>query len=589
MPVLCHGHLDRVLTSARVGARGARWLAGGLSPGPAQRDRRSPILRRRQPAAGPPRPRHRAGRTGGARGRRGRARSGDGGARGADPRALLWVRCGGRLRRRRGARPISSRAARASPLVALDLGSCGEHARRLLWACGSSARRRGAGPQSIVRTPRHLRAGQPRSWSRCAACAPRWIGAPGLTRLGGLVSEARVLRSRVGPAPGRGRSGPGSSTGGHDAHRLPLRSRRATSGRSRPCSRWRSPIRPRWRTAARASSISISAGSRGSSAARGHRAPAPRRRPRARRGGADRRARAAAPAPASRPARGGDITIVEPGGDAALAGPGAAGAARPGSEMAARLGAGAFARSASWPSCPRGLAERLGGEGARLQRLARGEDATPLRLWTPPPVFEESAEFPGASRRSSRWSISSRAGRDALRAACAGTGSRPTPSSGPVGWPTGRCTRASSRPRRRSPMPLRPPRCCARRSRRGRRAPPWRRSRSAPVPCGWRRAAALRRAAAPEPAPAHGHPGASLRARGRARHRLAGHARHPPPRRPSDDRRFTLIPLSPQGRGQGEGWSQGEGSRSGQSEEQGGRRPDPFSPCAACAPRDPSR
>jgi nucleotidyltransferase/DNA polymerase involved in DNA repair len=40
----------------------------------------------------------------------------------------------------------------------------------------------------------------------------------------------------------------------------------------------------------------------------------------------------------------------------------------------------------------RGLAERLGDEGAWLQRLARGEDPTPLRLWTPAPVFEESAQ-----------------------------------------------------------------------------------------------------------------------------------------------------------------------------------------------------
>src|SRR3972149_2653500 len=38
-----------------------------------------------------------------------------------------------------------------------------------------------------------------------------------------------------------------------------------------------------------------------------------------------------------------------------------------------------------WAHLPsRGRAERLGGEGPRLQRLARGEDATQLRLWTPP-------------------------------------------------------------------------------------------------------------------------------------------------------------------------------------------------------------
>src|SRR5262249_3946067 len=36
--------------------------------------------------------------------------------------------------------------------------------------------------------------------------------------------------------------------------------------------------------------------------------------------------------------------------------------------------------------------ERLGSEGLRLQRLARGEDPRPLRPCTPPPVFEESIE-----------------------------------------------------------------------------------------------------------------------------------------------------------------------------------------------------
>ena len=41
---------------------------------------------------------------------------------------------------------------------------------------------------------------------------------------------------------------------------------------------------------------------------------------------------------------------------------------------------------------PRGVFERLGSDGLRLQRLAGGEDPRPLRAWTPPPAFEESAE-----------------------------------------------------------------------------------------------------------------------------------------------------------------------------------------------------
>src|SRR2546425_864419 len=40
----------------------------------------------------------------------------------------------------------------------------------------------------------------------------------------------------------------------------------------------------------------------------------------------------------------------------------------------------------------RGLGRRRGGGAPRLQRLRRGEDPRQPRLWTPPPVFEESAE-----------------------------------------------------------------------------------------------------------------------------------------------------------------------------------------------------
>jgi protein ImuB len=94
---------------------------------------------------------------------------------------------------------------------------------------------------------------------------------------------------------------------------------------------------------------------------------------------------------------GGDvtITIIPPGLDARWLGPAPLALLGLGPEMAARLdrwGIRTLGELAGLPS--RELAERLGGEGPRLQRLARGEDATPLRLWTPRPVFEESADCP---------------------------------------------------------------------------------------------------------------------------------------------------------------------------------------------------
>jgi protein ImuB len=60
-------------------------------------------------------------------------------------------------------------------------------------------------------------------------------------------------------------------------------------------------------------------------------------------------------------------------------------------DMAARLrqwGMRTLGELASLPTPA--LFERLGSEGVRWQRLARGEDLRPLRPWTPPPVFEQS-------------------------------------------------------------------------------------------------------------------------------------------------------------------------------------------------------
>jgi len=92
---------------------------------------------------------------------------------------------------------------------------------------------------------------------------------------------------------------------------------------------------------------------------------------------------------------GDDVTIVPPGLDARWLGPAPLALLGLGPEMAARLGRWGIRTLGELADLPvSGLAERLGGEGPRLQRLARGEDATPLRLWTPPPVFEESADCP---------------------------------------------------------------------------------------------------------------------------------------------------------------------------------------------------
>jgi len=90
---------------------------------------------------------------------------------------------------------------------------------------------------------------------------------------------------------------------------------------------------------------------------------------------------------------GGDITIVPPELDARWLGPAPLALLGLGPEMSARLGRWGIRTLGELADLPvSGLAERLGDEGPRLQRLARGEDATPLRLWTPPPVFEESAD-----------------------------------------------------------------------------------------------------------------------------------------------------------------------------------------------------
>jgi len=87
------------------------------------------------------------------------------------------------------------------------------------------------------------------------------------------------------------------------------------------------------------------------------------------------------------------VTIVEPGGDAASLAPAPLSLLDLPEETATRLsrwGIRSLGELAALPTA--GLFERLGGDGVRLQRLARGEDPRPLVSWRAVPLFEESTE-----------------------------------------------------------------------------------------------------------------------------------------------------------------------------------------------------
>ena len=116
---------------------------------------------------------------------------------GLDLRALLWVRCGGRPASAWSAVDLLARCT-GFAAIALDLGGAANTAPPSL---GTRLQRaaEGSGAAVIVRTPRHLLGGAAALVVSVRRVRTRWIGADGPTRLGGLVSEARVLRSRADP------------------------------------------------------------------------------------------------------------------------------------------------------------------------------------------------------------------------------------------------------------------------------------------------------------------------------------------------------------------------------------------------------
>ena len=127
---------------------------------------------------------------------------------GLDLRALLWVRCGGRLPPAWSAADLLARCP-GFAAVALDVGTT--------WGMGSIAappsfgvrlQRAAAGNPAVivVRAPRHVTGSAAALVVSVRRVRAHWIGAPRHIRLGGLVSEARVLRSRFDPrlaTPGR--------------------------------------------------------------------------------------------------------------------------------------------------------------------------------------------------------------------------------------------------------------------------------------------------------------------------------------------------------------------------------------------------
>jgi hypothetical protein len=119
-------------------------------------------------------------------------------AAGADLSALLWVKCGGRLRVALSAADLLVRCP-GFALVVLDLDELGPmppsaHIRLQRAVEGGdtilisrSARHREGSPASLVLATRRL--------------APRWMGLRPLTRLAGLRSEVSIFRSRPSLSP----------------------------------------------------------------------------------------------------------------------------------------------------------------------------------------------------------------------------------------------------------------------------------------------------------------------------------------------------------------------------------------------------
>src|SRR5262249_31102202 len=117
---------------------------------------------------------------------------------GLDLRAFLWVRCGGRPGSAWSAGGLLARCPRFE-IIALDLGAAAGTAPPAWGTRLQPAPESSRGAAVIVRPRRHLRSGAAALVVSVRRVRTNWMGMDAPTRLGGLVSEARVLRSRADP------------------------------------------------------------------------------------------------------------------------------------------------------------------------------------------------------------------------------------------------------------------------------------------------------------------------------------------------------------------------------------------------------
>src|SRR5262245_22607901 len=130
-------------------------------------------------------------------------------AAGADLSRLLWVKCGGRLRAAFGAADVLARC-RGFALVVLDLGDL-PLTRRELIPPALCLRLKLAAEQGdtilVLRTPHRLAGSAAAMVVSTRRIDSHWIGRSHPTRLMGLTSEARILRSRAPASPPRAGEG----------------------------------------------------------------------------------------------------------------------------------------------------------------------------------------------------------------------------------------------------------------------------------------------------------------------------------------------------------------------------------------------
>ena len=131
-------------------------------------------------------------------------------AAGVDLSRLLWVKCGGRLRKAFSSADLLARCPGFS-LIALDLGDA-VLLRREPVPPALCLRLKLAVEQSdaalVLRAPNRLAGSAAALAVSLRRARPDWVGRPRATRLAGLASEARLIRSRAHPGSVAGESWP---------------------------------------------------------------------------------------------------------------------------------------------------------------------------------------------------------------------------------------------------------------------------------------------------------------------------------------------------------------------------------------------